>query len=506
MDAHFVAFRTDASSLIGTGHFMRCLTLADALRKRGAHTRFVSRHLPEYLRNKLAEKGHGFVLLDSIPVNMEVDGLAHARWLGVSQQQDAADSVRALSDQDWDWLIVDHYALDTRWESILRQSANRILVIDDIADRKHDCDVLLDQNLYADMEKRYAGKVPVHCQLLLGPRYALLRDEFRMLHEQVRPRSGPVRNILVFFGGIDADNYTGRAIKALTQLGVSGFHVDVVIGLQHPSRQQIEKECARHGFDCHVQTNRMAELMAMADLSIGAGGATTWERCCLGLPTLAICTADNQQTQLFDAAQKGLLCSPEIIGDLTHVIGRHAFALVENSPLRHHISNNGMKMVDGCGVSHVLASMGCFSEMMIRLATVGDSENLFNWRNHPSIRKVSRNPDVIMWQDHQKWFASLLADSKRRLLIGEADGVPIGVVRFDIEKNEVEVSIYLVPEKSSSRLGRDLLQSAEYWLAVNHPDIRRIHAHVIGTNERSLRFFLKAGYQMEYADYLKRLH
>jgi spore coat polysaccharide biosynthesis predicted glycosyltransferase SpsG/RimJ/RimL family protein N-acetyltransferase len=389
---------------------------------------------------------------------------------------------------------------------MLRQSASRILVIDDIADRKHDCDVLLDQNLYADMEKRYTGKVPVHCQLLLGPRYALLRDEFRVLHEQIKPRSGGVKRILVFFGGVDANNYTGIAIAALSNVDIPELHVDVVIGVQHPQREQIKDVCAQYGFICHVQTDKMAELMSKADLAIGAGGAATWERCCLGLPTLAIFTADNQRTQLFDAAQRGLLCSPEIIGDVTHVIGRHAVALVENSYLRHHISNNGMQMVDGCGVSRVLASMGCFGEMMIRLATIGDSENLFNWRNHPSIRKVSRSPDVILWQDHQKWFASLLADSKRRLLIGEADGAPIGVVRFDIDENEVEVSIYLVPEKSSSRLGRDMLQCAEHWLAVNHPDIRRIYAHVICTNERSLRFFSKAGYQMESADYLKRLH
>jgi UDP-2,4-diacetamido-2,4,6-trideoxy-beta-L-altropyranose hydrolase len=360
MDAHFVAFRTDASSLIGTGHFMRCLTLADDLSARGAHIRFISRHLPEYLRNKLAEKGHGFVLLDSVPANEEVDELAHAHWLGVSQQQDALDSVQALSDQDWDWLIVDHYALDTRWESMLRQSASRILVIDDIADRKHDCDILLDQNLYADMEKRYTGKVPVHCQLLLGPRYALLRDEFRMLHEQVRPRSGQVRNILVFFGGIDADNYTGRAIEALTQLGASEFHVDVVIGAQHPSRQKIEKECSQHGFDCHVQTDRMAELMAVADLAIGAGGSACWERCCLGLPSLLVALADNQ----IDIAK-----SLDLFGACIYV---GTFKSVSRSMLRHAIGNllhgkshieesskKAYSLVDGLGVGRVLEEMSC---------------------------------------------------------------------------------------------------------------------------------------------------
>ena len=484
---------------------MRCLTLADALRERGVHTRFVSRHLPEHLRSKLVEKGHEFARLDTVQNGTEPDELAHAPWLGVSQSEDAAASIRALSDQHWDWLIVDHYALDTRWESLLRQSADKVLAIDDIADRQHDCDILLDQNLYADMTTRYTGKAPAHCQLLLGPGYALLRDEFRQLHGQIKPRSGPIKRVLVFFGGVDADNYTGQTIEVLAQIDVSDLHVDVVIGAQHPSRKQVETECTRHGFNCHVQTDKMAELMAAADLAIGAGGAATWERCCLGLPALVVCTADNQKQQVKDAARRGLLYLPEITGDLTQVIRRHILALVENGNLRQLISDNGMRMVDGLGVSRVLASMGC-NGVEIQMATLDDSENLFNWRNHPSIREVSRNTDVIAWQDHQKWFASILADSKKWLLIGKDAGAPIGVVRFDAQNDEAEVSIYLTPEKTSSGRGRNLLRSAEHWLSTNHPEIRKIRAHVLGTNERSLRFFSKAGYQIESADYSKRLH
>ncbi|MDA3875690.1 MAG: UDP-2,4-diacetamido-2,4,6-trideoxy-beta-L-altropyranose hydrolase [Halothiobacillus sp.] len=186
MAAPHIAFRTDASSQIGTGHFMRCLTLADALKQRGAQTRFVSRHLPEYLRSMLAAKGHEFAPLDKAQHDAILDELAHAPWLGTSQVQDAQATIQALSGQAWDWLIVDHSALDARWESVLRRTAKQIMVIDDIADRQHECDMLLDQNFYADMELRYIGKVPLHCQLLLGPRYAMLRDEFRQLHEQIK--------------------------------------------------------------------------------------------------------------------------------------------------------------------------------------------------------------------------------------------------------------------------------------------------------------------------------
>ena len=145
---------------------MRCLTLADALKQRGARIRFISRHLPEYLQSILVDKGHELVPLDNAQNNASWDELAHARWLGVTQVQDAADSIQALYDKAWDWLIVDHYSLDLRWETMLRQVAKKILVIDDIADRQHDCDMLLDQNFYADMEERYIGKVPQHCKFL----------------------------------------------------------------------------------------------------------------------------------------------------------------------------------------------------------------------------------------------------------------------------------------------------------------------------------------------------
>ena len=499
------SFRVDASDQIGTGHFMRCLTLADALKQPGVQIRFISRHLPEYLNDILTTKGHEFALLKSAKNDAEMDELAHSLWLGVSQSEDATDSIQTLSDEIWDWLIVDHYALDARWESALRRTAKQIMVIDDIADRQHDCDLLLDQNLYADMQTRYTGKVPTHCQLLLGPRYALLRDEFRELHEHVKPRNGSVKCVLVFFGGVDADNYTGRAIEALSEADLSGLHVDVVIGSQHPCREQIIEICAQHEFICHIQTDKMAELMAAADMAIGAGGSVTWERCCLGLPTLAICTADNQQKQVSDAAREGLLYAPEIHGDTNQTIYRHTRALIENSCLRQLISRNSMQIVNGRGVLRVIASLR-MNDIEIRMAGPDNSEKLFQWRNYPNIREVSRNADVIDWQNHQSWFATLLADPEKILLIGEHQESPVGVVRFDKQNDEAEISIYLVPEKASSGMGRGLLQSAEQWLMANYPEIRKVRAHVLGANERSRGLFSGAGYRIESTCYSKILH
>lgn len=484
---------------------MRCLTLAEGLKQRGAHIRFISRDLPVYFRDLLAEKSIEFVLLPSDTNLVPTDGLAHAHWLGTSQEQDAQATIQALSGQLWDWLVVDHYALDARWEMVLRQTAKSILVIDDIADRQHDCDILLDQNFYSDMDTRYTSRVPAHCRLLLGPRYALLRDEFRQLREQAKPRTGPVRRILVFFGGVDADNYTGRTIGALASIGIEGLHVDVVIGAQHPHREFIESSCAEHHFNCHVQTSRMAELMAVADLSIGAGGSAIWERCCVGLPTLTVYTADNQFQQVVDAASAGLLYAPELKDELLLVIKRHVRTLLENSCLIQTISTNAMQTVDGCGTTRVIGNMGC-SNIRIRSAIQEDSERLYEWRNHPTIRAMSRNSESINWEDHQKWFDNVLTSQERLLLIGQRDGAPVGVVRFDIVGDQAEVSIYIVPSIKESGVGRALLHGAEGWLAANRPEISKIRAYVLGGNQRSQNLFLGAGYQDESASYLKRIH
>lgn len=499
---HHIAFRADATSQIGTGHFMRCLTLADGLKQRGARIRFVSRELPMHLRDMLAAKGMELISLGDNANSSSAADLAHAHWLGTSQAQDAQDTIQALSGQLWDWLIVDHYALDARWENALRQTARQIMVIDDIADRPHDCDVLLDQNFHADMQARYTSKVPPHCDLLLGPRYALLRDEFRQLHEQVKPRSESVKRVLVFFGGVDADNYTGLAIEALSGMAIPGLQVDVVIGALHPYRELIKAACAQNGFICHVQTDRMAELMATADLAIGAGGSATWERCCLGLPALSLCVAANQQQQIANAAQEGLLYAPAFGTDLAAAIKNHTIALFENPCLRRLISGRAMQAVDGRGVLRIIGNLGC-SGIVIRQANEADSPKLFEWRNHPSIRLASRNADLITWENHQKWFAAVMASQDKLLLIGQIGEMPVGVVRFDRQGGCDEVSIYLVPDGNSSGQGRNLLLAAEQWLKANRPEIKSICAVVLGGNEPSQRLFSGSNYRVEATHYLK---
>ena len=348
-----IAFRTDASSQIGTGHFMRCLTLADELKRKGAQICFVSSKLPVYLSDMLNSSGIEYVPLHVDDVQESIDELAHANWLGTSQTQDAQATIQALADHVWDWVVVDHYSLDVRWESAVRARAKQLMVIDDLADRIHDCDVLLDQNFYADMQTRYSGKVPEHCRLLLGPSYALLSKEFRKLREQIKPRTGEVKRILVFFGGVDIDNYTSLALKALATMD-SELRVDVVIGGQHPYREQIQNSCIAHGYECHVQTTRMAELMAEADLAIGAGGSASWERCCLGVPALLVALSENQVdiAKALDSIGACVYLGTKDKANLS-ILQQAMTNLLASHDQLAITSLNAFSLVDGIGVSRV---------------------------------------------------------------------------------------------------------------------------------------------------------
>ena len=499
-----VAFRVDASHQMGTGHLMRCLTLANTIYKQGVNICFVSRHMPDHLQSMIEERGYIFKRLVGSSTKSDMQLLDHSHWLETSQCADAAETVKALSSRLWDWLIVDHYALDHQWESLLRSSANKIMVIDDLGDRLHDCDMLLDQNFYFDMHGRYNDKIPPDCKLLLGPSYALLRPDFKMLRNHSKVHKEKVERVLVFFGGIDLLNHTGRVIRVLSSLRHLGLHVDVVIGMQHPKRNEIESQCAALRFCLHIQTSKIAELMSSADIAIGAGGISTWERCCLGLPSLVFSTAINQRQQLSDAACEGLLCAPDMV-ELDEIsLATHIQAFIENTPLRTIISANGMRCVDGLGALRVVSNLE-MSLVEMRLVTKEDVCNLFEWRNHESIRATSRSNDLIEWAEHQAWFNKILTCSDSSLLIGMLEGSKIGVVRYDYVGNDAEISIYLDPEMLASGYGAQLLKGAEQWLRLHKQDIQSITAHVLVHNTRSAKFFKRAGYSVESTNFIKRL-
>lgn len=301
--------RADASVQIGTGHVMRCLTLAGDLACEGWQVFFVIRDLPGNLAALIQKNGYGINVLPAVEL---AAGENQFEALGRRWREDAEETgwfmLQQQTEADFCRLIVDHYALDAQWEQSLRSVTDEIMVIDDLANRYHDCDILLDQNYYRDMQGRYQGLVPQQCRLLLGPRYALLRSEFRRVKEHLQQRDGVLRRLLVFFGGSDPTQETLKTLRAIGLLECRGMSVDVVVGLSNPGRKEIEQLCApMAGVHFHCQVDNMAELIARADLAIGAGGTATWERCYLGLPALLVAVAENQVEMVQDLAETGAI-------------------------------------------------------------------------------------------------------------------------------------------------------------------------------------------------------
>src|SRR5690606_37015069 len=298
-----VAFRADASVQIGTGHVMRCLTLADELTRQGHECRFVCRDHEGHLGDLIASKGYGLTLLPA-PIDNESESDDRNSdncelWLGVAWQEDASQTLECITQWKPDWLVVDHYALDAQWERTLSSAVDKIMVIDDLANRPHECALLLDQNL-GRAASDYDGLLPKGCQRLIGPGYALLRPEFSALREQSlsRRKNPELKRILISLGGVDRTNVTGQVLDALSKstLPVS-TELDIIMGSSAPYLGEVRQQAAQLPFNATVSVGvtDMAERMCLADLSIGAAGSTSWERCCLGLPAITVVLAENQR-------------------------------------------------------------------------------------------------------------------------------------------------------------------------------------------------------------------
>lgn len=300
-----IVFRVDSSTQIGSGHFMRCLTLAERKRKQyQAYIIFVMRDLEGSLIDLVEKKGFKSIILPKSNVDYNLNG--YEKWLTVPQNVDAEEVKKILQDiGQVDLLIVDSYAIDINWETMVRPFVKQIMVIDDLANRKHDCDILLDQNFYLDKESRYNSLVPNYCRLCLGPEYALLREEFYEVKKNLRKRDGNIKNILVFFGGSDITNETIKALKAIVMFDRKDITVNVIVGQSNQHKDMIASFCNKYDYmNYYCQVDNIAEFMNEADLSIGAGGTTTWERLFLELPSIVIAIAENQEKICEDCAKK----------------------------------------------------------------------------------------------------------------------------------------------------------------------------------------------------------
>lgn len=373
MNAMRIAFRADASLQMGTGHVMRCLTLADALAAQGADCLFICREHQDNLIEQIRNKGyrtHALPVLSpvgasslAIKAASDEQSPAHSHWLGATQVEDAAACTAILAEVNPDWLIVDHYALDARWELALKPHYRKLMVIDDLADRPHQCDLLLDQTFGRDAED-YRAWVPVSCRLLCGSQYALLRPEFAALRGySLQRRANPqLRQLLITMGGVDKDNATSQVLEALRGCPLPAqCQITVVMGATAPWLAEVSSQAQSMPWPIRVMVgvSDMAQLMADSDLAIGAAGATSWERCCLGLPTIMLVLADNQRNVAKGLERAGavqVLKDPQEIPDCLPVLLN---GLVSSPSLLVEMCEAAARIVDDRGVAAVIHNLEC---------------------------------------------------------------------------------------------------------------------------------------------------
>lgn len=491
-----IAFRVDSSALIGGGHVMRCLTLADELRARGAETSFVAAAISTGLAERVRAGGHALHMiappngLERSGEDWERDPLAAEAQIG-----DARRTIETIG-KTADWIIVDHYLLDADWHREARQGARRLMVIDDLANRPLDCDLLLDQTL-GRIAGDYSPFVSAEANMLLGSSYALLRPEFARERPAALARrrgAAPVRRILLSLGTTDIGGITGSVLQAILPV-TADQAIDVVLGANAPSLPQVLILAqANPRVAIHVDAANMAELMRDADFAIGAAGTTSWERCCLGLPSLTLTLATNQSSVAKALHSAGASRSVDL--------ETHAATLAEiidDEIARARMIAAAFAIVDGVGAGRVAEQLTgkvgsrVQSGISLRPAVSSDSEQLWLWRNDPLMRAMAKNPRPIAWNEHVQWFAGALANPAQKFLIAECSGAVEAMVRFDIAGKEALVSINVNPSSRGKGIGGLVLNMACSRFSAEEPRVELV-ADIRPSNRPSETIFTSAGF------------
>lgn len=498
-----VAFRADASTLIGTGHVMRCLTLAAALRNEGVTCTFFCRSQPNDMREVIASQGHEVRLLTPLQnVSMDVgldskadaDDAFHAHWLGTSSAQDAQDTLAAMDGQFWDWLVVDHYALDVKWETYLRRSCRQLAVLDDLADRDHDCDLLLDPGVEPDLPSRYKQRVPRTTKLLIGPQFAILRQEFEVARARVssinplNPTMAPSR-VLVMFGGNDAAGHTLEALEAIALTAPLGTVVDVVVSSINQDLVRLDAFCVnRANFILHFASNEVANLMAQADLVVASGGGAVYERLYLRRPSLIKLVAENQRKPLQYMASVGMFGLYNNRDELEAALCQ-AFQQGLNPP--PDVVRNGVPTLTRNLLQRLVSLQGPRSL---------DMRRSYYWLKDAGLRqKFLLRGDAPTRHAHFQYWRRLLADKRQRIFsiyqgcqhVGTA-----GLRNINHFTGQAELWLYLGIE---AKRGEGLGKVALYLLECIIRDQLKCHTavlHVSRFNLPAYELYCHSGYHL----------
>ncbi|MED4585430.1 UDP-2,4-diacetamido-2,4,6-trideoxy-beta-L-altropyranose hydrolase [Brevibacillus choshinensis] len=347
-----IVFRVDAGYQLGAGHVTRCVTLADELKARGHSVTFISRENPGHYCDFIQKSGY-FVHRLRVAAQSETNSLESITAIDAKTTRDI------VKGKNIDWIVVDHYQLDASWAQEVRPFVKRILVIDELANRPLECDILVNQDVLDNLQKSYVHLLEKNTKLLLGTKYATLRPQFANARKSIRRRTGDVKSLLVGFGGSDSTNCTLKALEALRLFHPNIKPTHVIVGQNNIHKEPLEMLCGKEpSFLFHCQIENVANLMAQSDLAIGAGGTMIWERCCLGLPSFVITIADNQRVLNQKLDEMGAVVHLGDDGTVTYREIYHAIqSVMEDKKRLAEMSQIGMELIDGQGIDRIVNEM-----------------------------------------------------------------------------------------------------------------------------------------------------
>jgi UDP-2,4-diacetamido-2,4,6-trideoxy-beta-L-altropyranose hydrolase len=355
-----IVFRVDASLHMGSGHVMRCLTLANELARRGADCSFVCKAHAGHLANMIEAALFNVTLLPvetELPLSSASD---YKSWLGGSQDDDARKSLRHFSEKKANWVVVDHYALDREWETVVTRPHQDIFVIDDLANRPHVCAALLDQSLGSHI-RDYAHFVPPECRTYFGPEFALLRPEFAQHREAsaARRQCPELRKLTISLGGVDPENITAKILRGLKNHPlVQNLEIEVIMGATAPWLNEINKIALEwpRPIEVAVNVTDMAERLSKTDLVIGAAGTSTWERACLGVPTILVILADNQRNIAHQMLSRSAVIAAIEHVNLSYELAPAVMRAIDTNLLKKAATESA-QITDGLGVQRIAEQM-----------------------------------------------------------------------------------------------------------------------------------------------------
>ena len=460
---------------MGTGHVMRCLALAQAWQDSGGQCVCAMAELTPAIEQRLREAG------------MKVEQLT----AGAGTAEDAKETGRLAAKENASWIVVNGYQFRSAYQVGIKAAGFKLLFVDDnVHAETYSADLVLNQNIHANA-RLYSKREPA-MRLLLGPRYAMLRREFRQWRNWQREIPATGRKILVTLGGSDPNNLTGRVIEAIQQLSNPDSETVVLVGGSNPHLCSVEASIQKESMRLIVDATRVSEWMTWADVAVAGAGTTFWEMCFLGLPGILLVVAENQQSVAAAANNMGIARSLGKGTEVTAtVIAGKLSKLLNSQDQRTSESEKGRKLVHGSGAERVVAFL---SDLQLRRAVESDCEVFWEWANDPETRAASFHSKRISWEDHVKWFRTKLADPRAILYTAtNKAGSPVGQVRYQMEGKRAVLSISLGARFRGCGWGQKILAVGTERL-FEDSEVEFIDAYVKPANKASLKLFEGAGF------------